>query len=200
MNYGIESTGSYELVVRKSRFLAQALFVSSSDETRRTLAELRSHYSDANHVCYAYRIEGEGNIEVRFSDDGEPKGTAGKPLLSVLEYEHIVNALLVVVRYFGGIKLGTGGLVRAYGDAGRGAVVNAGPAPIIQKRRCAFHVSYDLYDIVRAVNEKYGATPFDEEFSERVYMHIEIPESRYLAWKGRLQDVSRGRIIPRDMD
>ncbi|MBE6149452.1 MAG: YigZ family protein [Firmicutes bacterium] len=102
-----------ELIIKKSKFITLTYNVNSIDDVKNTLNELNDKYSDATHICYAYIV----NNEEKCSDNGEPSGTAGMPILNVLKKENLNNVLCVVVRYFGGIKLGAGGLVRAYSKA-----------------------------------------------------------------------------------
>ncbi len=108
--------GTGEITVKKSRFIANVAAVETKEEAEEFIASLKKKYWDAKHNCSAYRISGP-TITVHSSDDGEPSGTAGKPMAEVLEKEHILNACVVVTRYFGGVLLGTGGLIRAYTDA-----------------------------------------------------------------------------------
>lgn len=123
----IREPASASLKDTGSRFLGLLYPVSADAEATRILNECRKKYYDATHHCYAWRIRNEqtGNIIERTSDDGEPSGTAGKPILTVLHHAGLENILCIVVRWFGGTKLGTGGLVRAYSDTAKGAVGNA---------------------------------------------------------------------------
>ena len=112
----IVKTGTSEVIIKKSRFLGTAVEVTSEEQAREVVAAIRKEHYSARHVCYAYSI-GEKNPALKFSDDGEPGGTAGKPILDVVQNSGITDILVVVVRYFGGVLLGTGGLVRAYSEA-----------------------------------------------------------------------------------
>lgn len=106
-----------EIVEKKSRFIANLIYVESEEQAQDKIKEIKKKYYDARHNCYAYRVIEEDNILRRSSDDGEPSGTAGAPMLNILEKNDIANVLVVVTRYFGGILLGTGGLVKAYSEA-----------------------------------------------------------------------------------
>ncbi len=99
-----------EIIINKSRFLGFAKYVASKEEAENFLADLRKKYPDSTHICFAYKLLNSAKL----SDDGEPSGTAGKPILSILEQKGVVNVVVAVVRYFGGVKLGAGGLTRAY--------------------------------------------------------------------------------------
>ena len=113
----IEKQETSELVEKKSKFIANIFYVSTTQEAEEKLEQIRKKYYDARHNCYAYRVIEDGNIIDRSSDDGEPSGTAGAPMLNILKKENLCNVLVVVTRYFGGILLGTGGLVRAYSQS-----------------------------------------------------------------------------------
>ncbi|NLC06696.1 MAG: YigZ family protein [Syntrophomonadaceae bacterium] len=106
-----------EIIEKKSRFICMLNPVTDTNQVEKVIANVRKQYPGANHYCYAYRIRNDGNVIEKYSDDGEPNGTAGVPMLNVLKRQDIVNILAVVVRYFGGTLLGTGGLVRAYSGA-----------------------------------------------------------------------------------
>lgn len=106
-----------EIVEKKSRFIANLIYVENEEQVQNKIKEIKKKYYDARHNCYAYRVIEGDSILQRSSDDGEPSGTAGAPMLNILEKNNIVNVLVVVTRYFGGILLGTGGLVKAYSEA-----------------------------------------------------------------------------------
>lgn len=106
-----------EIVEKKSKFIATLFYVTSEEQAQEIIKKIKKQYYDARHNCFAYRVMTEGGVVERFSDDGEPSGTAGGPMLNILAKNNLCNVLVVVTRYFGGILLGTGGLVRAYSDA-----------------------------------------------------------------------------------
>ncbi len=106
-----------ELVEKKSKFIANLIYVENTNEAEKIIRETKKKYFDARHNCIAYRVIEKGQIVERFSDNGEPSGTAGAPMLNILQKNGYVNVLIIVTRYFGGILLGTGGLVRAYSNS-----------------------------------------------------------------------------------
>ena len=110
----IKDNVQFELVEKKSRFIANLFYVESTQKAENIIKEIRKKYYDAKHNCIAYRIIDNGRIVEKASDDGEPSGTAGAPMLNILQKNNLANVLIIVTRYFGGILLGTGGLVRAY--------------------------------------------------------------------------------------
>ena len=115
--YTIENDNISELIEKKSKFIASIYQVKSIKEAEEKLVQVKKRYHDARHNCYAYRVVEEENVIERSSDDGEPSGTAGAPMLNILKQSNLCNVLVVVTRYFGGILLGTGGLVRAYSQS-----------------------------------------------------------------------------------
>ena len=113
----IKNDNTEEIVEKKSKFIANLIYVESEEDAINKIKEIRKRFFDARHNCYAYRILENNSIIQKSSDDGEPSGTAGAPMLNILEKNNIINVLIVVTRYFGGILLGTGGLVKAYSEA-----------------------------------------------------------------------------------
>ncbi len=128
------------LVIKNSKFITYLYYVDNIDYINKLLLEIKNKHDDANHVCYAYRLENT----VKFSDDGEPKGTAGMPMLSILEKNDLVNTLVVVVRYFGGIKLGAGGLIRAYGNSCKEALSLVNKSELKEMLEITFSFSYEI--------------------------------------------------------
>ena len=120
--YTIKENTQYILTEKKSKFIANLIKVNSQEEAEEAIKKYKKQYHDARHNCIAYRIFEEDTIIEKSSDDGEPSGTAGSPMLNILQKNNLCNVLIVVTRYFGGILLGTGGLVRAYSDALNGAI------------------------------------------------------------------------------
>lgn len=120
----IEKEAEATVVEKKSKFIANIFYIESEEEAEDTLNRIRKKYHDARHNCFAYRVNGENGIIQKQSDDGEPTGTAGAPMLNILEKRELINVMVIVTRYFGGILLGTGGLVKAYSDATKNALEN----------------------------------------------------------------------------
>ena len=122
--YMVDGPAQGEIVEKKSRFIANVFPVDSEEQALEIVEKTKKQYWDARHNCFAFVI-GKNNEVQRFSDDGEPQGTAGKPILEVLTKGNIHNTLIIVTRYFGGTLLGTGGLVRAYGQSSKAAIENS---------------------------------------------------------------------------
>lgn len=114
-----------EIVEKKSKFIATLCYIKNEEQANNLIKDIKKQYHDARHNCFAYRVMTESGVVERFSDDGEPSGTAGGPMLNILGKNNLCNVLVVVTRYFGGILLGTGGLVRAYSDATIKVINNA---------------------------------------------------------------------------
>ena len=173
----VEDSVSAELVEKKSKFIANLFFVSSVEEAENKIKELKKKYFDARHNCSAYIINDNNEITKKSSDDGEPSGTAGAPMLEILEKNNLANVLVVVTRYFGGILLGTGGLVRAYSDALKLAIKNA----TWQKQEHGFemNVYLDYSDIenFKYYCGKHDIKIIDTEYLDSVDCKIELNDN-----------------------
>lgn len=188
------SASTYTFEEKKSRFVAELFPFTHSSRLKSYLNGLWTRHPDATHVVHAY-VCGHTRPETRgYSDDGEPHGTAGRPVLDALGYARLTNVLVAVVRYFGGTKLGTGGLVRAYGDAARGAIEVAAFRPSVVRVTCEISVPYEIYDVVRASCERAGADIVDEQFAETVSLQLRIEKEHLATLSDDLQELSAGRI------
>ena len=177
----------FELIVKKSRFLAQAIAIDSTERAPAFLALL--HAADASHHCWAYRI---GGI-YRTSDDGEPAGTAGRPILAAIDTQHCNEVMVVVARWFGGIKLGAGGLVRAYGGAASECLRGAMRTPLIELARIAIACGFEHVGSAHQLIAQFGASKVAESFSdEGPQFDIELPRERVQALQIALRDATRG--------
>lgn len=180
-----------EIKVRGSRFIGTAIPVSDRDDIDRELAAIRKEFWDATHNCYAWRLAPDG-LQYRFSDDGEPAGSAGKPILFVMQQREVVNTLVVVTRYFGGVKLGVGGLVRAYGEA-TAEVLNATEI-ITTYPSNDFRVftPYEDMKAIRPLVERY-AMKFEEEFLDVVTYTVKIRSDQADEFQALITELSQGR-------
>ncbi|SHI40667.1 uncharacterized protein, YigZ family [Butyrivibrio fibrisolvens DSM 3071] len=140
--------GNDEIEIKKSRFIGQAFPIESAQEAEEIIKSVEKKYWDARHNCYAY-ILGSGSEVQRFSDNGEPSGTAGKPILEVLQGAELTNTLIIVTRYFGGTLLGTGGLVRAYTQASQAAIAASKTAVMTYGQKITFSIGYDMVDKIQ---------------------------------------------------
>lgn len=180
--------------VKKSRFIGRIIPVESKSEAEETLKSVKKSFSDAIHNCWAYRIgAGDGAI-FRFSDEGEPSGTAGKPILESLEERNISNALLVVTRYFGGVKLGMGGLSRAYRECARAVIAGARLKEMVEMVKFKMHFLYSfepqlrsrVYELKGCVNRSF--------YSQNVLWEVEIPKSCSDNFCGEALEICRGQL------
>ncbi len=187
----VEKLGEAVYVDRKSKFIAHTKPVKSEQEALCFLQEMRSLYSDARHNVYAYIID-ENNIS-RYSDDSEPSGTAGMPVLDVLKKEGIVNAVTVVTRYFGGTLLGTGGLVRAYSASASESVKNAG---IITKILCDSYKVCTDYNFSGKIQHLLSAKdyfPEGTEYAEKVEFSVSVRKSETERFEKDIREVCAGK-------
>ncbi len=159
-----------EFVEKRSRFISHLLPVESEEDARAFIAQIKKQYYDARHNCWCYLI---GENVVRYSDDGEPQGTAGQPMLYVFQRENVTNVVCVVTRYFGGILLGAGGLTRAYSKGARDALCAAGYAVMGRWAVVDIPCSYALFERVRLEAAAQGGT-VDDTQDGAVYIHLNV--------------------------
>jgi uncharacterized YigZ family protein len=183
-----------EQVVVNSRFIATLAPVFSIDEARVFIARLKKEFSDASHNVPAYIIGGGNTVTEYFSDDGEPSGTAGKPVLAVLRGSGLGDVAVVITRYFGGTLLGTGGLVKAYTESTQ-MVVNA----VGRGRRVPVHVAmaaipYNLLERVRLLVARQGGEILGEDFAADITMTLQIPVDSFDAFQNSLRELSAGKL------
>ena len=181
-----------EFVERKSRFMGFIKPVTTEEEALAFIREKQKKYWDATHNVYAYVLDG-GNL-CRFSDDGEPQGTAGIPVLDVLRKEGLTDCVVVVTRYFGGILLGAGGLVRAYSHGAKIAVDAGG---VVEMRKCLLGeivCDYAQYGMIPAILADHGATLTDTQFGEAVTVCFSIPREGRGSLEAAVIDRSNGRL------
>lgn len=175
MFYTIDTNVSAELVEKKSKFIADLFQVESKEEAEERIKEIKKKYHDAKHHCFAYiTFDEEGKKQERCSDDGEPSGTAGMPILTILKGKELCNVLVVVTRYFGGILLGTGGLVRAYQDATQKALNEIKFTTMEQGKVLKAIVEYSEIENVKYYCKKNNINIIKEEYSDNVEFFMEI--------------------------
>lgn len=147
--------GEDEIEIKKSRFIGQSFPIESAQEAEEIIKSVEKKYWDARHNCYAYILGSSSEVQ-RFSDNGEPSGTAGKPILEVLQGAGLTNTLIVVTRYFGGTLLGTGGLVRAYTQASQAAIAASKTAVMTYGQKITFNIGYDMVDRIQHTFSQMG--------------------------------------------
>ncbi len=188
-----KGSSSGMLEIKRSKFFYCAEGIMSHEDAKRIVLETRSRHSQANHVVYAYVLGLQGDI-FGMSDDHEPKHTAGRPALEVVKGSGITNVLVVIVRYFGGIQLGTGGLVKAYGDAARNALAALPVEQYISREHIQITVGYSLYEQTALLLSEYGAVDIHETFLTNILITARVPCKQSELLKSKLQDLSSGGI------
>ena len=185
-----EGCGEYE--VKRSRFLCYVRPVRTPEEAQAFIAEIKQKHWDARHNCSAYRLR-EGGLK-RFSDDGEPQGTAGMPILDVLEKQDVSDVCVVITRYFGGILLGAGGLVRAYSHSASLALEAGEVVEMIPGALGSFTCDYTLYGRIPALLAEVEGTETGTDFADRVTVHFRLPEENLDRFRAKLTEYSSGKV------
>ena len=186
-----------ELIVQKSRFLAEATPVASAEAARELCRERKRIYAGCSHVVFAFICGPQGGM-MGCSDDGEPSGTSGRPVLEVLKGSGITNVLLTVTRWFGGTLLGTGGLVRAYTESAQLALADAPTAELVPVTLFTLALSYLQYETVRRRFPEFSAEITGEEFAAGVTLSGVIPSVKFAAFSETVRDLTGGAAVPRE--
>jgi uncharacterized YigZ family protein len=181
----------HELIIKKSRFISCVQPMADRAAAQKVVARLRAEHPGAAHVCWALLAGGQSAAV----DDGEPSGTAGRPMLDVLRHQDLEGVLATVVRYFGGVKLGAGGLVRAYTDSVAQALLQAEKIAIIRQRTLRCALPYPLEGLVRRELELAGATLEGVDHGDQVVVKLSLPDDKADALVARLNEAGSGRIV-----
>lgn len=186
--------GAAELVEKRSRFLGHVFPAESEEEARACIEGVKKRHYDARHNCWCFRLRA-GGVE-RYSDDGEPQGTAGQPMLNVFQREQVENVCCVVTRYFGGILLGAGGLVRAYTQSAKDALDAAGISVVRRWVEASIPCPYPLFERVKLEVEACGGILGEVEYAAGVTLQALLPEENTQAFSARLTELSAGSVAP----
>jgi len=181
--------GEAEFVEKRSSFLGHVRYVETEDEAKAFVTEMKKKFYDARHNCWCYIIK---DGAVRYSDDGEPQGTAGIPMLEVLKREGVTNVVCVVTRYFGGVLLGTGGLLRAYTKSAKDALDAAGICVVRRWVKAEIACSYAMLERLKTECTAIGGVVADIEYSADVCLKLLLPEDKADAFSQRMADVTAG--------
>lgn len=193
----IYTGGTGEITEKKSRFIATVVPVRSEEEAQQVIEEIRKKYWDARHHCFAYILGMRGELQ-RFSDDGEPGGTAGKPILEVLKGEELCDTLIVVTRYFGGTLLGTGGLLRAYSAAAKEGVASSVIITRIQGIKLHITTEYTGLGKIQYILGQRGLTVLDSVYTDKVKLEVLVALEDADGVKAELTEGTNGQIIMED--
>ena len=191
-----------EIVEKKSRFIANIFYVANIEDANEKLNQIKKNYYDAKHNCYAYVIGINGDT-VKSSDDGEPQGTAGHPMLDILKGNELTNCIAIVTRYFGGILLGTGGLVRAYSDSLKSAISNAKFSELFNAYEVSFSINYDDYgkieNVVQSINQlnvnRQNIYSTDKVFEDKVKLKYLVNTDAFDKLSKELTNITKGEVI-----
>lgn len=178
-----------ELIVKKSRFIAIARTCSDPAEVKKIVDETRAQYPDATHVVHAAVM---GN-QFSFSDDHEPKNTAGRPALEVLKGSGITNIIVLIIRYFGGTLLGTGGLVKAYGDSTKLVLDGIQTEELVEKTPFSMTIGYEMYESTKRILASVNADSVKEDFGTEITISGQMPVSAKDSLVSQISDLSNGR-------
>ena len=189
----IYKNGTDEIVEKKSRFIANVLKVESEEQAVDIINNMKKKFWDARHNCYAYII-GNNNEVQKFSDDGEPSGTAGKPIMDIILSEKIHNCLIVVTRYFGGTLLGTGGLIRAYQEASKKGIAQSEVIDAIEGVSAYIDTDYNNMGKIQYICAEQNVLIEDIEYTDKVHIKLLIPKEYYMQFVHIITDRFSGNV------
>jgi uncharacterized YigZ family protein len=178
--------------IKGSRFVATVAAASDQGQAQALIERVAAEFDDSRHVCWAWRLGADGE-HMRSFDAGEPRGSAGRPILAQLEGHDVTDAVVVVVRYFGGVKLGVGGLMRAYGGAAGRCLDRAAMRELVATERLIIEHPYECAGAVEGLLAAYALAPAEARYDERVRLVLELPRSTLEAFRRELTDRTGGR-------
>ena len=186
-------TAAAEIIIKGSRFLGETFIIEENSQVKAIIKQQKQKYADATHVCHAF-ILGKNAEIMGMSDDGEPGGTAGRPMLDVLKGRNVTNVLVTVTRWFGGTLLGTGGLVHAYGDSVKAVLDVTDFEELVEKKSFSILVDYQMYQVVKKIMEGFTFYGTSEEFGEgiRIWAQIAVTDSEKFA--SEVFDRTNGKV------
>ena len=194
----ILKNGSGEIEEKKSRFICHIFKIKSEEEAEEYITAVKKKYWDARHNCYAYVTGDKGQIQ-RFSDDGEPQGTAGKPMLDILNSYGLTDCLLVVTRYFGGVLLGTGGLIRAYNNGAKDALAACRLGELTEGVHAFLDVDYNYVGKVQYICAQNDITIVNTEYADGVTFELMMENAARNVLEKNMTEMSSGKICLRDI-
>lgn len=189
----IKNAGKHEIIIKRSKFIASLARTSSVEAANEFIAQTKKKYHDATHNTFAYTI-GKNDDQVKASDNGEPSGTAGVPELKVLQLMKLKNVTVVVTRYFGGIKLGAGGLIRAYSNSVTQAVENIGVVKRVLQQELNFHVAYNRFDKINHYLKENKIFINNTNYGIDIKISVFIDEDKQESFKKKLINLLAGKV------
>lgn len=193
--FTIAKEATAELKIKNSRFIGETCLVESVEQATEQLQIIRKREHSATHHCYAYQVGLFGQTQFKYSDDGEPSGTAGKPIYDQLTGSGLSNLLIVVTRYYGGTQLGTGGLTHAYSETAQAVLEVSGRKEHFLQTEFDLQIEFPLYDRVQRLVAKLGASIINADFSDQVKLRLAIRKSRAEELYNHLVELSNGKAI-----
>ena len=186
-------TAAAEIIIKGSRFLGETFIIEENSQVKAIIKQQKQKYADATHVCHAF-ILGKNAEIMGMSDDGEPGGTAGRPMLDVLKGRNVTNVLVTVTRWFGGTLLGTGGLVHAYGDSVKAVLDVTDFEELVEKKSFSILADYQMYQVVKKIMEGFTFYGTSEEFGEgiRIWAQIAVTDGEKFA--SEVFDRTNGKV------
>jgi len=192
--FRIKERCRYEEKVKDSRFIATAVPVNTEKNAGSFISEIKKEFHDASHNCSAWRIGKGNNLIYRYNDDGEPAGTAGRPIIKAIEAREISDICVVITRYFGGTKLGTGGLSRAYGQVTGELLKKCEIEKKYITRTVEFSAGFDFIGVVHNVIDNYKVDLKDSQYGDDVLFIVEVRANDYSAFKEKLTEATNGQV------
>lgn len=189
----VQADGQFELEIKKSRFICQIARVSDEAAAQDFIDQVRKTHAKANHNCFAYQLGQPANIQKQ-SDDGEPSGTAGVPILEVLRQMQLTNLCVVVTRYFGGTKLGTGGLIRAYSHATSAALEHLGIVQGIEQTACQLTIDYPQFDSLQNRLAQLNLVAQDIQYTTNIQLTVWLPTEKVPAFEAQMTELLNGQL------
>jgi len=190
----LKKRSRHESKVKGSKFIATAQTVNNQEEAEAFIAEIKKEFHDATHNCSAFTVKERGKSRVRYNDDGEPSGTAGRPILQAIDSKNLSNTSIVVTRYFGGTKLGTGGLMRAYGGAATELIENADIEKIQITQTVSFTVSFDFVNMIHNIVGNFKGTMQETQYGDDVTFNVDLRKTKYNSFKEKLIEATNGQV------
>lgn len=191
--FTVKKQGYAEIVEKRSKFIANVYPISSQMEANDIINKIKKQYHDAKHNVYAYIVEGNSTYS-KYTDDGEPQGTAGLPIFDMLQKQNLKNVLIIVTRYFGGVLLGTGGLVRAYTEAAKQGLKAAQIVEIKETIEFRLEFNYELKDKILFYLKKEEYEDKEIFYGENVRINIKIPKEEEKVFVERIIEISEGKV------